>query len=152
MRYTWGRVICGCFFPPVLLQGQQEGTGEQTHGEMVMPPRPTPHLILIQRDQALVVLELRLDGPAAHGHPRQRLPRRVGGRVGEKGTRLRPIEESPDGIKLAVSCPGGEFIVLEFAGARIIRRLNTTSGHAGSVMDTGVWLERVAPTLLWRPG
>src|SRR5437763_15846376 len=47
-RLTWGRVIWGIFFPPVLLKGQLEGAREQGQGEVMVPAGPTAHLVLIQ--------------------------------------------------------------------------------------------------------
>lgn len=64
---------------------------------------------------------------------------------------------------LAVSVPDGRYVAyrLEFddgqevrsAGVSI-RRLHTVSGHGGSVLGTGAWVEEweVPPTVLWRPG
>src|SRR5215212_6057904 len=91
-RATWGRVIWGIFSPPVLLEFQQEGTGQETHRHVVMPPRPPTHFILIQTDVALAGLELRLNRPPARRDPRQRLPRRLFRSVGEGIPGLAPIQ------------------------------------------------------------
>src|SRR2546429_7629414 len=82
-RLTWGRVTNGIFFPPLLLHGQQEGTGEQGQGEVMMPAGPTAHLILIQSRFALGCLEFGLDHPPGGGHLSQGQQRRVSGGVGE---------------------------------------------------------------------
>src|SRR5205085_8846649 len=47
-RLTCGRVSWGIFFPPVLLQGQQEGTGQQSQRDVMVPARPPAHLVLVQ--------------------------------------------------------------------------------------------------------
>src|SRR5437764_5383461 len=63
-RLTWGRVIWGIFFPPVLLHLHQEGTGQQGEGDVMVPAGPAAHLIFIQAGLALLRLQLGLHHPA----------------------------------------------------------------------------------------
>src|SRR5439155_3546924 len=63
IRYACGRVIWGIFFPPLLLQRQQEGAGQQADHDMVVPAPPGAHLVFVQPHIALPGLELRLDWP-----------------------------------------------------------------------------------------
>src|SRR5438093_176918 len=77
IRYACGRVIWGILFPPLLLQRQQEGTGQETHHEVVVPAGPGPHLVFVHADVALLGLELRLDRPPGRRSPRQRRQLRV---------------------------------------------------------------------------
>src|SRR5262249_18377260 len=72
-RATWGRVPPLAFPPPRLLQRQQKGTRHETERQVTVPARPTPHLILVEPDMALVRLDLRLDRPATRAHPREGL-------------------------------------------------------------------------------
>src|SRR5438067_11584622 len=80
-RLTWGRVIWGIFSPPVLLEGQQEGAREQGQGEVMVPARPTAHLVFIQPRLALGRLERGRDDPAGCRDLGQGQQRRVGGRI-----------------------------------------------------------------------
>src|SRR4051812_16072680 len=59
---------------------------------MVMPTGPTPDLIFIQADVALLGLELRLDRPTRRRHPRQGRQGGISGRVGKVIARLTPIQ------------------------------------------------------------
>jgi hypothetical protein len=94
-RLTCGRVSWGIFFPPVLLERQQEGRGEEAQGAMVVPARPAAHLILIQPRFAFGRLDLGLDDPAGGGHLGQRQQGRVRGRIGEVVARLAPVQIAP---------------------------------------------------------
>src|SRR5260370_38572482 len=95
IRYACGRVICGIFFPPFLLQRQQEGTGQETHHEVVVPAGPGTDLVFIHADVALLRLELRLDRPAGRRYPRQGRQFRVRRRIGEVVARLAAIPVLP---------------------------------------------------------
>ena len=72
-RLTCGRVIWGIFFPPVLLEGQQKGGGEQGQGEVMVPAGPTAHLVLVQARFALVLLEAGLHRPAQRTEKEEKL-------------------------------------------------------------------------------
>ena len=67
-RYTWGRVIWGIFFPPILLQAKQEGPGQHAHRDMVMPTRPGAGLVFIQSHVALLSFELGFNAPSGAAH------------------------------------------------------------------------------------
>src|SRR5436305_10878522 len=61
-RVSCGRVMPGTFFPPVLLKGEQEGAGQQTAHQVMVPAPPTAYLVLIEADLILMMLELGFDG------------------------------------------------------------------------------------------
>src|SRR5438132_11680005 len=82
-RLTCGRVIWGIFFPPVLLERQQEGTGEEAQGDVVVPTRPAAHLILIQPRFAFGRLDRGFDDPARRRARGQRQHWRVLRGIGE---------------------------------------------------------------------
>ena len=82
-RYTWGRVIRGIFFPPVLLQAQQERSTQQAHGYVVMPAGPATGLVFVQAHVALFRLELRFNGPPGTAHIGQGLQGSILGSVGQ---------------------------------------------------------------------
>ena len=65
-RYSWGQGIRDIFPPPILLQGQQKGTGQLAHGDVVMPAGPGASFVLIEAHVTLLGLEL--------GSMRQREP------------------------------------------------------------------------------
>src|SRR4051794_6032096 len=80
-RLTWGRVIGGIFFPPVLLHLQQERSRQQRHRQVVIPAHPTPHLVLHQARFTLFHLELGLAAPARRPNLPQLHQRRIHRRV-----------------------------------------------------------------------
>lgn len=65
------------------------------------------------------------------------------------------LEEALKDSGMAISCPNGEYLALpdQKGGELSIRRLHRVSGHGGSVLDTGEWVDvkDVPPTILWRP-
>src|SRR2546421_12817736 len=91
-RLTCGRVIWGIFFPPVLLQGQQEGAGQQGQGDVMVPAGPTTDLILVQPRFPFGRLDLGLDDPAGRRDLGQRQQRRIRRGVGEVVARLTAVE------------------------------------------------------------
>ena len=101
-RVICGRVIWGSFFPPVQLQTQQEGSGQQGHGDVMMPAQPSAHFVLVETGFAFLGLKLGLDGPA-HGpdlcQPQQG---RVSGRIrqvvlGFAAIQIAPQDQQPAG-------------------------------------------------------
>jgi hypothetical protein len=58
------------------------------------------------------------------------------------------------GIRLAISSPDGDYVALQHRGGKIrIRKLDATSGHAGSRVGTGRWLKPEECHIgQWRPG
>ena len=88
-RVICGRVIWGSFFPPVQLQTQQEGSGQQGHGDVMLPAQPGAHFVLIETGFALLGLKLSLDGPAHGPDLRQPQQGRVCGRIRQVDTWLR---------------------------------------------------------------
>src|SRR5438067_10880398 len=91
-RLTWGRVIWGIFFPPVLLKGQQEGAREQGQGEVMVPAGPTAHLVLIQPRLSFGRLKLSLADPPGGRDLGQGQQWRVSGGIGQVVARLTAIE------------------------------------------------------------
>ena len=67
------------FFLPILLQVQQEGSGQQTHGYGTMPASPTPSLVFVQAHVALFRLEFRFNMPSGAVHTGQGLQGSVPG-------------------------------------------------------------------------
>jgi len=85
----------GHLFPPLLLQGQQEGASEQGQGDVMVPAGPTPHLVFVQAGFAFGRLEFGLDGPAGGRDLGQRQQRGLLGGVGEVVARLAAVEIMP---------------------------------------------------------
>lgn len=54
------------------------------------------------------------------------------------------------GMRMAVSCPNGDYVAVQLRSEIVIRRLNRMSGRAGSVMDSGEWLQTTCINA-WRP-
>src|SRR6266404_991576 len=81
---TCGTVTAGVFSPQPQPLGLQEPQRQQRQRHVVMPAHPTAHLVVVQPDLALALLEHLLDPVAGRMHPRHlatpRLPR-VGQRV-----------------------------------------------------------------------
>jgi hypothetical protein len=94
-RLTWGRVIWGIFFPPVLLQGQQKGGGEQGQGAVMVPAGPTAHLVLVQACLTFGRFELGFNDPAGRRDLGQGQQGRVLGGVGQVRARLTAIAMAP---------------------------------------------------------
>src|SRR5437016_9909765 len=91
-RLTWGRVIWGIFFPPVLLEGQQKGGGEQGQGDVMVPAGPAAHLVLVQAGLALGRFELGFNDPTGRCDLGQGQQGRVLRGVGQVIARLTAIE------------------------------------------------------------
>ena len=74
----------GAFFPqrPVLLH--QEPQGHQACRHVVVPPAPCPHLVVVEANLALGVLERLLDQVPSRRCPHHLIQRRVQWSVGEK--------------------------------------------------------------------
>ena len=82
----------GILFPPSLLQAQQEGAGQQVHGDMVMPTGPGAGLVFVHAHVALAGFELGFNGPPGPCHIGQRLERRLRGGVGQIVARFAAIQ------------------------------------------------------------
>src|SRR5439155_6118247 len=90
-RLTWGRVIWGIFFPPVLLHGQQEGARQQGQGDVMVPALPPADLVLVQAGFAFAGCELGLNHPARRRDLGQGQQGRVLRGIGEVIPWLAPI-------------------------------------------------------------
>ena len=90
----------GIFFPPRLWQAQQEGAGQQAHGDVVMPAGPGAGLVCIHAHVALAGFARGCNVPSGPAHTGQRLQRRLRRGVGQIVARLAAIQvltvEDPD--------------------------------------------------------
>ena len=82
----------GIFFPPSLLQAQQEGAGQQAHGDMVMPTGPGAGFVFVHAHVALAGFARGCNGPPGPCHIGQRLERRLRGGVGQIVARFAAIQ------------------------------------------------------------
>ena len=92
-------MIRGIFFPPILLQGQQECPGQQAHGNVMMPAGPGARLVLVQPHVALFSLEFGLNPPPGTAHAGQGLQGSVFRSVGQIVAGLAAVQVP------AVNCP-----------------------------------------------
>src|SRR5262245_7543179 len=93
---TWGTVSAGTFPPQPAAEPDEEALGQQGHGGVVVPAAPAPHLVVVQPEFLLGLLDGLLHRPAQAQQPDQRLRRGLGVGVGEVGLQLaRGLERAP---------------------------------------------------------
>ena len=90
------------FSPPVLLQRQEEGAGQESQGDVMVPTAPGAHLVFVQTRLALGGLKLRLDDPAGRGHLGQGQHGRLGWGVREVEPGLAPVQVCVDDLIVPV--------------------------------------------------
>src|SRR5436305_5148629 len=83
IRLTCGIVRPGRFSPHLLLELQEEQTGQQGEGDMMVPASPATDFVLVEPDLAFRLLEAGLDRPAARRNPAEQEQRHSWWSVGQ---------------------------------------------------------------------
>src|SRR5918992_1153922 len=80
---TWGTVNAGVFSPQPAAEPDEEVLRQERHGGVVVPAAPAAHLVVVQPQLLLALLDRLLHRPAQPEQPDQRLRRGVRGGVAE---------------------------------------------------------------------
>src|SRR5947208_12683256 len=82
-RRTWGTVSAGVFPPQPAAESDEEVLRQERHGGVVVPAAPAAHLVVVQAQLVLRLLDGLLHRPAQPQQPDQRRGPRVGGGLAE---------------------------------------------------------------------